>query len=143
MAKRIVGLILIFGIFVTMFGLIIANSKYIFSSHEFYTQKELNQSYEDGYNRGSYDNRDEILDKAIEKYAFENSELKAQIGSLQSDINSNEEQIELYEKIILNLQLQVNTLESEKQENLNLINELNEQIEILRAQINSLEGDNL
>ena len=58
LAKKIVGAGVIILVTSTLLGLVCSNSKYIFTREKYYSQTELNQKYEEGYNKGAYDNRD-------------------------------------------------------------------------------------
>ena len=78
MKKRIIGLLVILGIFVTMLGLIIGRAEYVFSSKKFYDEEEMKQQYNDGYDMGAFENRDEALYEKLDKCIIENFELKNQ-----------------------------------------------------------------
>lgn len=119
MKKRIVGLVLIIAIFITMLGLIIGNAKYVFSSQTFYTQFELEQEYENGYNQGSFENRDEALYEQLNDYVFENLELKVKNETLQNEneilqdtLAENEELKAENEKLKITLEMYKEYIES-------------------------------
>ena len=144
MKKRIVGLIVILIVFATMFGIIIGKWKYIAHSNNYVEKSQLEIVYQDGYDKGTFDNRDEVLYEIIERLSLENEqykqkneELESKIVELNSLIETLTNQEEKYKQIILNLQLQVNELTGEKQENLKKIDELNSKIAELEEQISS------
>jgi len=89
MKKKIVGLIVLVGVFAIMFGLIIANARYVFSTKTFYDEKQMEQNYKKGYEQGAFENRDEALYDLLEDYIFENAELKAKNDELEDKSEEN------------------------------------------------------
>ena len=128
MKKRVFGFIFIIAIFATMLGLIIANAQYIFTSEQFYTQTDLEQKYDEGYNQGAFDNRDENLYDLIDSINSENFDLKTQIENDKVEIG--------------NLQTKVDDLEVKNAGYLDDILDLKSQVEVLESKNQGLEEDN-
>ena len=128
MKKRVFGFIFIIAIFATMLGLIIANGNYIFTSEQFYTQSDLEQVYNEGYDQGSLDNRDENLYEIIDNINSENFDLKTQIENDKIEIG--------------NLQIKVDDLEVKNASYLNDISELQSKIDAYELENQGLEEDN-
>lgn len=119
MKKRVFGFIFIIAIFATMLGLIIANAQYVFTSEQFYTQTDLEQKYDEGYNQGAFDNRDENLYDLIDSINSENFDLKTQIENDKVEIG--------------NLQIKVDNLTAENAGYLDDISELKSQVDALES----------
>lgn len=128
MKKRVFGFVVIIAIFATMLGLIIANGKYIFTSEQFYTQSDLEQKYNEGYDQGAFENRDEALYELLEDYTFENFDLKTQIENDKVEIG--------------NLQIKVDNLETENLGYLDVVSELQSKIDAYELENQGLEEDN-
>lgn len=128
MKKRVFGFIFIIAIFATMLGLIIANAQYVFTSEQFYTQTDLEQKYDEGYNQGAFDNRDENLYDLIDSINSENFDLKTQIENDKVEIG--------------NLQIKVDNLTAENAGYLDDISELKSQVDALESKNQGLEEDN-
>lgn len=128
MKKRVFGFVVIIAIFATMLGLIIANGKYIFTSEQFYTQSDLEQKYNEGYDQGAFENRDEALYELLEDYTFENFDLKTQIENDKVEIG--------------NLQIKVDNLETENSGYLDVVSELQSKVDALELENQGLEEDN-
>ncbi len=124
MKKRIIGLLVILGIFVTMLGLIIGRAEYVFSSKKFYDEEEMKQQYNDGYDRGAFENRDEALYEKLDKCIIENFELKVQNESLQNDNSEKQNIIDNNLQTIETLNNQIGVLNSNAEENAEAIAEL-------------------
>ena len=103
MKKGIIGLIVIIAIFGTMLGLICANARYIFTSQKFYTEAQLKEEYNKGYESGLEVHSDENLFKRIEELSLINAELKLKIDALNKQIadlqSKNESNLELIEQL--------------------------------------------
>jgi len=120
MKKKIVGLIVLVGVFAIMFGLIIANARYVFSTKTFYDEKQMEQNYKKGYEQGAFENRDEALYDLLEDYIFENAELKAKNDELEDKseenknlINENEELKKQIEELEITLNYYKEYIESQ------------------------------
>lgn len=158
MKKAIIGLVTILVIFTSMFSVIVAKRKYIFTNQKFYTEQELKTEYNKGYDKGAEENRDEALyqklkeltvsniqyqkqvedlTKQKEELETENSGLNSTIASLKNIKAENEATINSLQETITSNEKSISDLTIEKNKLQNKVNELNAEIETLKSSSDS------
>ena len=151
MKKAILGLVVILTVFTSMFSLLIVKRKYVFSNQKFYTDQELKNEYQKGYDTGSEENRDEALyiklqdlqlqklklEKENEQYVAEIETLNSSITNLQTIKAENEVTIKSLQDTITENEKSISDLTIEKNKLQNKVNELNSEIETLKSSSDS------
>lgn len=153
--KKVLGIIfsLVFigaFIFVLTWGIINFNKvKDGMSGTGVYTQEDIDNAYEDGYNtalenKSEYDELINSYRDTITTLTDNVSQLNSQINILTNNNKDYKEQVSYLEEQKANLQTQVDNLTSIKNDNEASIESLNSQISILQNQIESLtnSGEN-
>ena len=135
MKKRIIGLIVLVVFVLSMILTICFNAKYIFTTQDYFSQKQVNEMLDKEYKRAVEENADTNLVLKISKIQAENKTLLEQNEFLKSENETLKSQLASNEAIIKNLREIVTGLNSQVDEDKELIAQLN-------IQIGKLENEN-